>query len=102
MLYIGDGFNYLYFMEQANQPESFINTLGFLEQHEKTASKLNNGVDLHLKERLAYIKENGIKHYGVVVTGPSKERLKLRNRGHITPFKIDEVELWNWQTRYKK
>ncbi|UIR32171.1 anti-sigma factor C-terminal domain-containing protein [Priestia flexa] len=35
----------------------------------------------------------------MVLTGPTKELLKLKNEPSITYSSLGEVELWNWFTR---
>lgn len=74
----------------------FIKTLTFLEKYESKASKLYREHHLNLQERLKYMEENGIKHYGIVVTGPSKEILALKDMTIIQSLEVDEVAFWNW------
>ncbi|CEG29041.1 anti-sigma factor [Bacillus sp. B-jedd] len=50
----------------------------------------------HLQERHDYIKKNGFKVYGAVVTGPVKELLKLRELDTIQSAKVGEFAYWNW------
>jgi len=50
----------------------------------------------HLQERYDYLKKNGFQAYGAVVTGPTKELLKLKNIEGISNQKLGDVELWNW------
>lgn len=76
--------------------KQFLKTLRFLEKHEKMANKLYEGRKLDLKNRLHYLEKNGIKHYGVVITGPTKEVLKLKNEKAINTIEVDEVGFWNW------
>ncbi|GAB6988061.1 anti sigma factor C-terminal domain-containing protein [Paenibacillus pini] len=45
---------------------------------------------------LQYIDKNGIRLYGVVVTGPFKELLKLKDQSDIAYMGIAQVELWKW------
>lgn len=75
----------------------FLKTVNFLKKYERKAEKFFYG-DLGLAERLQYIEKNGIKHYGFVITGPTKEILTLKDEPWINVMQIDEVELWNWQT----
>ncbi|WP_257348737.1 anti-sigma factor [Pseudalkalibacillus decolorationis] len=49
-----------------------------------------------LSEKINYIDENGTRIYGVVVTGPSKELLKLKEEDWIGSSAISEKRLWNW------
>lgn len=54
---------------------------------------------LLLEQRYQYIKDNGIQVYGVVVTGPTKELLKLQNLGSVHSPALGDVGLWNWFNR---
>lgn len=76
--------------------EQFLKTLAFLKKHEKKANRLYNGGKLHLEKRIDYLETNGIKHYGVVATGPTREMLKLKDAEWISAIEIDEVGFWNW------
>ncbi|MFJ7733758.1 anti sigma factor C-terminal domain-containing protein [Lysinibacillus sp. NPDC097231] len=53
----------------------------------------------HLQERYDYLKTNGFQAYGAVVTGPTKELLKLKNVEGISNEALGNVELWNWDNR---
>ena len=75
--------------------EQFIKTLQFLNDYSKKASRLVFG-SFDIKEILTYIESNGIQHYGAVITGPTKEILKLQDESIISQLIIDEVEFWNW------
>jgi hypothetical protein len=75
--------------------QQFMKTLEFLARHERMANKLVSG-RLQLAERLDYLREHGFHHYGVVITGPTKELLKLRNEAWVAAIEVDEAALWNW------
>jgi hypothetical protein len=49
-----------------------------------------------IKQALHYVQENGETIYGVVVTGPAKELLKLRDTAFVKQIRVGEVRLWNW------
>lgn len=78
--------------------EQFFKVLDFLSDHEELANKYVWD-DLHIDETIQYFEENGINHYGVVVTGPTKELLKLRENDEIYALQLDETRLWNWTDR---
>ena len=82
--------------EQTNQ-EVFMDILEFLKKNEKPAAKIARAKSLALEERIPYIKKNGIKIYGAVVTGPTTELIKLQDNKEIRGMKIGEVKLWNWK-----
>jgi len=76
--------------------EQFMKTLFFLEDHERKANNLVFG-DLDLSERISYLETNGFVHYGAVITGPTKEVLKLQEEVWVGTLRVDEVSLWNWE-----
>ena len=77
--------------------ENFIKTLKLLSDNEKIANRIAPAGDLKIKDRLEYLNSHGVKIYGVVVTGPSKEILKLKEDSWVAGIYLGEVRLWNWQ-----
>lgn len=75
--------------------QQFIKTLHFLKEHEKKVNNISYS-RLNIDEVLNYIDQNGIQHYGAVITGPTKEILTLQNEPLISQVQVDEVEFWNW------
>lgn len=51
----------------------------------------------YLPERYEYLQTDGFKVYGAVVTGPTKELLKLREETGIHEVQLGDVALWNWE-----
>ncbi|WP_432666523.1 anti sigma factor C-terminal domain-containing protein [Wukongibacter baidiensis] len=76
--------------------ENFIKTLKLVNEHELIAKKMTFKVR-NLQEKIDYIDENGVKLYGIVITGPSKKILKLKNEEWVRGISIGEVRLWNWE-----
>ncbi len=76
--------------------ENFTKTLNLLQKYEKMANLVVQGGQLRLTERINYINKNGMRIYGIVVTGPTKEILKLKRENWITTVHVGEVRLWNW------
>jgi hypothetical protein len=76
----------------------FLKTLTFLAEHERLVNRMTAN-RLRIAERLEYIEQHGIRHYGAVITGPTKELLALRQEAWIAALKVDEVALWNWVPR---
>ncbi|NGP46800.1 hypothetical protein G4V62_18325 [Bacillaceae bacterium SIJ1] len=74
----------------------FLKTLSFLETYERKASDLYFG-NLNLSERMDYLDMNGFQHYGVVITGPTKDILQLKEEPWIRELAVDEVRFWNWR-----
>lgn len=76
--------------------KQFLKTLNFLKDHEEKANKIIIFEQLGLSKKIEYLKKNGIQHYGVVITGPTKEVLKLKDESWVRYLVVDEVEFWNW------
>lgn len=74
----------------------FFKTLRLLENYESKADKLYQRGRLELNDRIQYLEANGVKHYGAVITGPTKEVLSLRDETAIALVEVDEVDFWNW------
>lgn len=77
--------------------ENFIKTLDFLNKYNKITSKVSSIPKLDLQKRIDYINSNGVKIYGMVITGPSKEILKLKQEQWIKGINVGDVQLWNWE-----
>ncbi len=56
----------------------------------------NNGIDNSVNGKAAYILENGIKIYGLRVTGPSSAILKLTQELDVRIMKVVDMDFWNW------
>lgn len=72
-----------------------------LENMERILEKSNNYYELYLglpylEEKYRYLKEEGFSVFGAVVTGPTKELLKLRDEEFVRGEQLGDVELWNW------
>lgn len=76
--------------------QQFLKTLYFLKIHERKANNLYFG-KLDLSKRIDYLENNGFRHYGVVITGPTKEVLKLQEEIWVRELEVDEVSFWNWE-----
>ncbi|MDA1846596.1 anti-sigma factor [Bacillus cereus] len=97
------------FSEHINLPDSeaerpktkedeVIEMMRILSTHKETVSKTTrtSEKELNLDKRYEYVKENGVKVYGIVITGPSKELLKLQNSPHVRYATLGDIEVWNW------
>lgn len=84
--------------DPAQQEDYFLTSMGYLAQNEKLAQKIYRGnwKDLRLPERVEYLQQNGIQVYGVVLTGPTKELLRLQDLETVRFAALGEIELWNW------
>ncbi|MBS3901678.1 MAG: anti-sigma factor [Dethiobacter sp.] len=76
--------------------QQFMKTLYFLEENQNIADRVDFR-PLNLTERINHLEENGIYHYGAVITGPTKELLALQGEEWITILMVDEVAFWNWR-----
>ncbi|MCJ8014385.1 anti-sigma factor [Paenibacillus sp. KQZ6P-2] len=74
--------------------ENFIKTLRILTEHKYIAKQLIPFVDM--KQTLEYVEKHGVHIYGAVVTGPTKEILKLKNDPEVSGIHVGKVTLWNW------
>lgn len=72
--------------------ESMLRYMADNEDFAKT-DVMFKGCDSFYKEALEYIKENGIKSYGVVVSGKPSEILKLREHPMVEQIYVDDVFL---------
>lgn len=78
--------------------DQFLKTLHFLSDHERKVKQLYFG-PLDLEERIHFLEENGMRHYGIVITGPTKEVLHLKDESWVNVLQIDEIGFWNWHDR---
>lgn len=83
--------------EEPNE-KVFLDSLKFLQKHEDVATMVARSKELDLTKRLKYVEQNSIKVYGAVVTGPTKEVLKLQEESFVRGMKRGEVRLWNWHS----
>lgn len=78
--------------------DNIIEMMRILSTHTETVSKIAAlpEKELKLDKRYKYVKDNGVKVYGIVITGPSKELLKLQNSPHVRYATLGDIEVWNW------
>ncbi|WP_176483763.1 anti-sigma factor C-terminal domain-containing protein [Bacillus sp. FJAT-45066] len=81
--------------EGKRREEAFINSLEFVSEYERKGWIRSYFYGESIQKRLEYVKEHGSKSYGVCVTGPTKELLKLQNEERIQYASLGEVEWWN-------
>ncbi|HHY73645.1 MAG TPA: hypothetical protein GX497_10585 [Bacillus bacterium] len=81
--------------------EAFKKGLRFLAEHKKLAKRYIWGIEENgkIEDMYNYVNKNGVKTYGVVVTGPTKELLRLEENKHIIFATLGEVDFWNWYSR---
>lgn len=74
----------------------FLKALHLIEEYRGRTEHLHWQSKEELKAKIDYIEENGVRLYGAVITGPSKELLKLKEEDWMGSAKIGEKRLWNW------
>jgi len=60
----------------------------------RNAEKLFN--TSYFEERIQFLEENGFMVYGAVITGPTKELLKLKEIDEIDGVQLGEIQFWSW------
>lgn len=75
--------------------KNFIKTLKLVNDYKSIAKRIDPFIIDKLGEKINYIEMNGVKIYGMVVTGQSKEILKLKEEEWVKGISIGEVLLWN-------
>lgn len=78
----------------ALRDENFIKTLRLLRDHKSITSKVAPFVEFD--QITEYVESNGVKIYGAVVTGPTKELLKLKKESWVKGIQVSDARLWNW------
>lgn len=74
--------------------ENFIKTLRLLRDHPSLTRKVAPFVEFD--QITEYVESNGVKIYGAVVTGPTKELLKLNKESWVKGIQVSDARLWNW------
>lgn len=74
---------------------NFVTTLKLLQKYERITKQVEPVALHNLDGILTFIEQNGVSIYGAVVTGPTKEILKLREQTWITSMRVGETRLWN-------
>ena len=96
-------------LSKGNTPEDFNSiaaveqlwrdTIIYLKDHNHYVKQLNNKMslmDIQPELLLSYTDTHGIHLYGAVITGPTKELLKLKSNEHVYSAQIGQSTLWNW------
>lgn len=85
------------FNSKEDNNKQFIKVLNFLNKYQNWTEMITKNSSLNINETTKFIDKNGIEIYGVVVTGPTKELLKIKDIPAVTNQDLGGVELWNWQ-----
>lgn len=76
--------------------QAFQRALEELQEHARWVRKIVGSNELELQERIDYVKIHGSRSYGLIVTGPTKELLKLREHPNVSRVALGETDWWNW------
>ncbi|MCM3471885.1 anti-sigma factor [Brevibacillus borstelensis] len=87
--------------EADRRTRAYVEEMKYLAEQERLSrsigqSLFNSRSGLKIDERYRYVEKNGIKTYGIVVTGPTKELLKLKQEAAITAAFLGQIDWWNW------
>jgi hypothetical protein len=93
-----EGINKIEEYDSAVREKIVKESLQYLIDNNGYLKKLNrNSIRaLDAKSAMAYIEKHGVQLYGAILTGPTKELLKLQNEAQILYSDLGEVEFWNW------
>ncbi|WP_106769706.1 anti-sigma factor [Paenibacillus faecalis] len=75
--------------------DNFIKTLKLLQKYSSITRQA--APFLKIDKAIEYIESSGVQIYGVVITGPTKELLKLNKEPWVKDIHVGEARLWNWQ-----
>lgn len=73
---------------------NFMKTLKLIQQYPSITKRLAPAHDIG--RAVSYMEEHGVRLYGAVVTGPTKELLKLKDDPLVSNIRIGKVTLWDW------
>ncbi|MGZ0050728.1 anti sigma factor C-terminal domain-containing protein [Brevibacillus gelatini] len=86
--------------ESERRMAAFMGEMKYLTEQKSLArdigSALLPGGDPHIEERYRYLQEKGVRIYGAVLTGPTKELLRLKEEKAITAAFVGKIDWWNW------
>ncbi|TKI58989.1 anti-sigma factor [Brevibacillus antibioticus] len=87
--------------EEDRRMAAYLEEMKYLSEQEDLASDIGRSLlfrrDLQIAERYSYMQEKGVRIYGAVLTGPTKELLKLKAEKSITAALLGKVDWWNWE-----
>lgn len=89
--------------EGERRAQTFMSELQYLIEHPKWTNTLLSSIQVEpqvqevtLEQRYSYLQKNGIKIYGAVLTGPTKELLKLQEEKEMNSPFVGTIDWWNW------
>jgi len=88
--------------EGGRRASVYLSEMKYLAEQERLSKAVGRGLmwtnDPKIQERYDYLQEHGVRIYGTVLTGPTKELLKLREEPSITAAFLGKVDWWNWES----
>ncbi|WP_165347236.1 anti-sigma factor [Gottfriedia acidiceleris] len=82
--------------DAAKRNKEFLDVLDLMNSNKLISQNVASFSKQRLQEKTNYIKRNGVRIYGVVVTGPTKELLKLQKEKWVGKASVGDVAFWNW------
>ncbi|MFF0829046.1 anti-sigma factor [Brevibacillus sp. NPDC003359] len=80
---------------------TYLNEMKYLSEQDGLTRDIGRTLlfrsDPQITERYNYMQQNGVRIYGAVLTGPTKELLKLKAEKSITAALLGKVDWWNWE-----
>lgn len=86
--------------EGERRAKVYMNEMAYLLEQRQWSERIGKQLmytDPKLEDRYEYMKKNGVKLYGAVITGPTKELLKLKQEVVFTEPYVGRVDWWNWE-----
>ncbi|MGM9985975.1 MAG: anti-sigma factor C-terminal domain-containing protein, partial [Bacillaceae bacterium] len=75
--------------------KQFLKALRLLQEHKQVLDGMY--MPIKIDSKVKYVEKNGVKIYGLVVTGPTKELLKLKDVDWIQSLQVSDTALWNYK-----
>lgn len=82
------------------QKQVLLFELNEIKKHKNIADYItanySNGKTIfkNIDNSISYVKENGVQYVGALITGDTKELLKLRNNPNIYACSVEEIVVW--------
>ena len=96
MAYTDDGFGKTWFTS-ISKDDVKMAADQMIKDLEWLTSRVNYDGAGEDKQRLAYLKSNGMQVFGAVVTGPVRELEKLKQVPGLRDLRLGRIEVWNWE-----
>ncbi|USG66729.1 anti-sigma factor [Brevibacillus ruminantium] len=86
--------------EEERRTAAYVAEMKYLAEQKRLSQSIAESLifqreGAQIQERYQYLEENGVKIYGVVVTGATKELLRLKQEPSITAAFLGKIDWWN-------